>query len=66
MMTGELNFSENMFTDNDPDKPYYKLGYVMYILFAIGLVILVSNLLTGIKPFFFSLKRLIFDPFHIK
>ncbi len=47
MMTGELNFSENMFSDDDSKKPYYKLIYIMYILFIFGMVIFVANILTS-------------------
>ncbi|CAF1134369.1 unnamed protein product [Adineta steineri] len=48
MMTGELNFSDNTTSDDDPAKPYYKLIYIMYVLFAIGVVILVANLLISL------------------
>ncbi len=47
MMTGELNFSDNMFSEDDPEKPYYKLIYIMYILFILSMVIFVANLLTS-------------------
>ncbi|CAF0938935.1 unnamed protein product [Adineta steineri] len=48
MMTGELNFSDNTTSDDDPALPYYKLIYIMYVLFAIGVVILVANLLISL------------------
>ncbi len=51
-MTGELNFSENMFGDDDDDEPYYKLSYIIYILFAIGMTTLIGNLLTSMKILF--------------
>lgn len=47
-MTGELNFSDDMFDKGNSEKPYYKISYIMFILFAIGIVILVSNLLISI------------------
>lgn len=49
MMTGELNFSDSMYDKDDPMQPYYKLSYVMFILFAIGVVLLVANLLIGMS-----------------
>ncbi|UJR16752.1 hypothetical protein I4U23_003652 [Adineta vaga] len=48
MMSGELDFSEKMFDEHDPMKPYYKLSYIMFVLFAIVIVILVGNLLTSL------------------
>jgi hypothetical protein len=49
MVTGELDYDDNMYDKNDPTKPYYKLIYIIYILFAIGITLLVSNLLTSMK-----------------
>jgi hypothetical protein len=53
MFTGELTFSENMFVDDEPTTPYYKVTYIVYILFAIGMTILVGNLLTSMKNLFY-------------
>ncbi|CAF1381775.1 unnamed protein product [Adineta ricciae] len=48
MITGELNFSEVMFDENDSTKPYYKISFLMFLLFTIGMVILISNLLISL------------------
>lgn len=50
MISGELNFNDVMYSDNQ--QAYYKLGYVMFILFALCMTVLMTNVLIGIKLFF--------------
>lgn len=45
MIAGEFNFDDYMF--NDSTEAYYKLAYLIYILFAVVMTILVTNLLIG-------------------
>ncbi|CAF3953607.1 unnamed protein product [Rotaria sordida] len=46
MSTGEIDYSGFMHSDNT--TAYYKLGYIMLVLFAIAMTILVSNLLISL------------------
>jgi hypothetical protein len=45
MIAGEFNFDDYMYGDNT--EAYYKLAYLIYILFAVVMTILVTNLLIG-------------------
>jgi hypothetical protein len=45
MIAGEFNFDDYMFNDNT--TAYYKLAYLIYIMFAVVMTILVTNLLIG-------------------
>lgn len=53
MITGELKFTETMFDENDPTKPYYKITYIVYILFVIGMTMLANNMLIGMENLFY-------------
>jgi hypothetical protein len=45
MIAGEFNFDDYMYNDNT--EANYKLAYFIYILFAVVMTILVTNLLIG-------------------
>jgi hypothetical protein len=45
MIPGELNFNDVMYSSDH--EAYYKLGYIMYILFTICMTIITVNLLIG-------------------
>ncbi|CAF1177495.1 unnamed protein product [Rotaria sp. Silwood1] len=46
MITGELNFNDVMYSSDQ--EAYYKLGYIMFILFAIFMTVITMNLLIGL------------------
>jgi hypothetical protein len=45
MIAGEFDFDDYMYGENT--EAYYKLAYLIYILFAVVMTILVTNLLIG-------------------
>jgi hypothetical protein len=45
MAVGDMTYEDQMY--NSDTVAYYKLGYLIYILFAILITILVTNLLIG-------------------
>jgi len=47
MISGELGFDDRMY--NDTVVAYYKVAYLIYILFAVVMTIMVTNLLIGKK-----------------
>jgi hypothetical protein len=47
MVSGELDFDDRMY--NDDTEAYYKVAYVIYILFGVIMTIFVTNLLIGKK-----------------
>ena len=48
MVSGELDFENRMYSE-DKAEAYYKLAYLIYILFSIIMTVLVTNLLIGKK-----------------
>ncbi|CAF1020079.1 unnamed protein product [Adineta ricciae] len=46
MVSGELDFDDFMY--NDDTEAYYKVAYVIYILFGVVMTIFVTNLLIGL------------------
>ncbi|CAF3917983.1 unnamed protein product [Rotaria sordida] len=46
MISGEINFNDVMFSDEK--EAYYKLGYVMFILFALCMTVITTNVLIGL------------------
>jgi hypothetical protein len=56
MAVGDMTYEDQMYNSNT--VAYYKLGYLIYILFAILVTILVTNLLIGKKDFHFFYKNL--------
>ncbi len=47
MVAGDMTYEDQMY--NSSITAYYKLGYLIYILFAVLMTILVTNLLIGKK-----------------
>jgi hypothetical protein len=47
MIGGELNFNDVMYSNEQ--EAYYKLGYVMFLLFALGMTVITTNVLIGMK-----------------
>lgn len=45
MVTGDMTYEDQMYSDST--TAYYKLGYLIYIMFAILMTIFVTNLLIG-------------------
>lgn len=45
MLVGDITYESQMF--NSSKTAYYKLGYAFYIIFAVLMAILVTNLLIG-------------------
>jgi len=45
MSTGEINYDDLMHNDNT--TTYYKVSYILLVLFAIAMVVLATNLLIG-------------------
>jgi hypothetical protein len=45
MISGELGFDERMYNENT--KAYYKVGFLVYILFVLIMTVFVTNLLIG-------------------
>jgi hypothetical protein len=48
MVSGELDFDDRM-NNTDKAEAYYKLAYLIYILFVVIMTIMVTNLLIGKK-----------------
>ncbi|CAF4891053.1 unnamed protein product [Rotaria sp. Silwood1] len=46
MISGEINFNDVMFSNEQ--EAYYKLGYVMFILFALCMTVITTNVLIGL------------------
>jgi hypothetical protein len=49
MITGELNFNDIMYSNDQ--AAYYQLGYVMFLLFALCMTVLTTNILIGMRFF---------------
>jgi hypothetical protein len=47
MVAGDMTYEDQMYNSNT--IAYYKLGYLLYIMFAVLMTILVTNLLIGKK-----------------
>ncbi len=47
MVAGDITYEDQMYNSNT--VAYYKVGYLIYIMFAILMTILVTNLLIGKK-----------------
>jgi hypothetical protein len=46
MLTGEFNYEEHLYrTENENDRYYYQIVFLLYILFCILITILIMNLL---------------------
>jgi hypothetical protein len=45
MISGEMGFDEHMYNENT--KAYYKVAFLIYILFALIMTVFVTNLLIG-------------------
>lgn len=49
MISGELDFDDRMY--NDDTRAYYRVGYLIYMLFLLIMTIFVTNLLIGNTDF---------------
>jgi hypothetical protein len=47
MLAGDMTYEDQMY--NSDTQAYYKLGHLIYIMFAVLMSILVTNLLIGKK-----------------
>jgi len=47
MLTGAMTYEDQMYNGNT--VAYYKLGHIIYLMFAVLISILVTNLLIGKK-----------------
>jgi hypothetical protein len=59
MISGELGFDERMY-DQDT-KAYYKVAFLVYILFLLIMTVFVTNLLIG-KIHIYTLSEFVNDP----
>ena len=47
MLVGDMTYEDQMY--NSSTIAYYKLGYLLYVMFGVLMTILVTNLLIGKK-----------------
>ena len=49
MVSGEINFNDVMYSKDE--EAYYKLGFVMFVLFSLCMTVLTTNVLIGMRAF---------------